>query len=1315
MEETLSNEKTELAPTAYFAALLALLRERSSSSSNAELRTSIVYLLDIVSAFVPAPLLRSQFTTILSQLVPIITDPEAGPAIAKSSIGCLESLLKAQDAPAWSLPSSQIGPRKATTILLALATDPRPKVRKRALEALTDVLKTPPRGPSLDHPAAELCAVTALSNLRQAVEAAGQIRKQRRKQEEGYDPHVLHALHMTKTIAKASQGWPSKNIEPLCEILMSISRSSNDYLVMGAFEVFEVIFKSMQDEISSAKLPHMMEAIEELQPAKNDSSLLPPWIAVLSRGYQVSAQIEPEETFSKLPQLFDRVSAFLTSPAHNIRISASECLTSFLANCIPNSTLFEPSVYDEKVFESLGNKANELLGIKYQSAWMEVFKVLVSFLDTFRWRGNPYLLSTVKAIGDLRANESFQGKKQADEVIAHAISNIGPEALLQTLPLNLAAPATGQPGRAWLLPLLRDNVSNTSLAHFKSEFVPLSQLMYQRVMDHGEREKTMEIKIYETVVHQIWATLPGYCDLPQDVPIALDQGFVELLANLLYKQIDLRHDVCRALQNLVETNQAVLSGEIPEEELRLHTRMSKTDAQRSLDHIASFASNLLAVLFNVYGQTLPQHRGYILQCISAYLSITPEKVCRKSSLVLSLTYGNQDLVDTFSRVVGLLESSFASTLSPAQDDSKSKKQSKNSLPPESHTLVDLLITISTHLPVASLPQLFSLASRIITTSNQDPQLIKKAYRLIPRLASTSTGTTALQARHSDLQSLILQTTNSTPPAARYPRLLALDTLVSTIPPTELHFIPSILSEVVLACRSTSNKARQTAFSILIHAVNVVTAAPSGTSIRNSLVPGMLSDAPDAPATIEEMFTMVSAGLAGGAPSVVAATATALGRLVFEFHSQLAKGVLADLVDTVGMFLESNSREIVRAVLGFVKVAVVVLPDEVLKAKGMALVQKIVPWCKEHKGRLRVKVKGILERCVRRWGAEEVERWVVEIGNEDGRKLVRSIRKERERRKKKKGGRDAAGDESGDDNGPEKAEFDNELDKAVYGSDEDDDNEELSELGSDSDVDMGGVSLRAKNSSRQTSHARGKQTGQFIREDLDDDDAEPLDLLAPEAMARISSRKTLPPTWTRKTKARVNEDGKLVFGAAADDDQVMQETTDDIPVNGGGVDAYTEAISGPDAIRRGQKGRMKVKQRSAGGDGARGGGRGDWMDIDRSNSNANTHTNTRDDDNDDDVRREAANLLKSSSRGAPHHRKSMSSGRPTPTQTQTQRRGLGVEKRRGPVSPSSSSAGVTKAKTKMMQGSGPGRGGGRGRVGKTRAAGGRGRGRFGGAR
>ncbi|RMD40601.1 hypothetical protein DV735_g4531, partial [Chaetothyriales sp. CBS 134920] len=1188
IEETLREQQTPLSPTAYFAASLALLKQTVAQNANAgpELIQSIVYLLDLITSHVPPALLRSQLSPILASLSPLISQAQESGPLLRSTIGCYESLLLAQDSASWALPQSQPGPRQAMPALLSVAIDPRPKVRKRAQEAVTKVLQNPPPGPALDHPAAELCAVAAQNNLKHAIEVVQQAKRHKGRPDDSHEPAVIHALQLTKTIAIASGGWPSKKIEQLCELLLSISRSTNDYLVMSAFEVFEVIFQSMTDEVSSSKLPRLLTAILELKPAQNDSQLLPPWIAIVSRGFGTAAEVEPQDTFAKLPELFDLIAEFLTSPSHNIRISASECLISFFANCIPDSVISEPSIYDEKILEQLASRALGLLAVKYQTAWMEVFKVLSAVFEALRWRGDPYLLPVVVAVGGLRGNDGFQGKSQADQVLGSAIASLGPAAVLAVLPHNLLKPTKGQPGRAWLLPLLRDHVSNTNLAHFKSDLLPLSQAMFQRVLEHGDADKTVDIKIFETVVHQVWAIFPGYCDLPLDLTLSIDQQFAELLSNLLYQQTDLRVSVCRGLQNLVESNQALLASDLDDEVLLLERRLRKSDAESNISHLSSLTSNLLAVLFNVYSQTLPQSRAYIIQCVNAYLSITPEK----------------DLVDTFDRVSKMLKSELPAPNS--QPPPKPRQQEpRNKMPPTSHTLFDLVITLSVHLPRQCFASLFALAHHILTNPNilqSDPQLIKKAYKLIPRLATSQTGAEALRSRNPELRQLIIDTADKTPVPARRDRILAIQTLIDFLPDSDLHFISAIISEVVLACKDSNEKARNAGFDLLLAVAKKIIDSPEGTVIKNSLVPTMPSDSPDAPATVGEVFSMVSAGLAGVAPHVVAASIIALSRLLWEYHDQLDREAETEIVSTVLLFIESNNREIVRAVLGFVKVVVVRCPKDMLEPKMPEIVKGMMVWSKENKGRLRQKVRGILERCLRKWNPDLVESWV---GGED-RKMVVNIRKRKERTRRKK-----KGDDYDDEDGEETTQrYDNEFDKAVYGSDDD---SEI--IGSDGEEPTPAVTLKP-----------GRKGEQYIRQDEDD---EPLDLLDPKSMASISSKKLgrLKDT-RRKRPAKTQEDGKLVFGHDDADDDVLMEGGGP----SGGVDAYIDAVAGPNAVRRGQKGKLKIKSAQR---------KSDDMELDE-----------------DDAREVGRKMAQS-----PRSRGGSFGGK---TKPQNARKGLGVEKTRG---------------------------------------------------
>ncbi|KAK5258702.1 pre-rRNA processing protein [Exophiala xenobiotica] len=114
-----------------------------------------------------------------------------------------------------------------------------------------------------------------------------------------------------------------------------------------------------------------------------------------------------------------------------------------------------------------------------------------------------------------------------------------------------------------------------------------------------------------------------------------------------------------------------------------------------------------------------------------------------------------------------------------------------------------------------------------------------------------------------------------------------------------------------------------------------------------------------------------------------------------------------------------------------------------------------------------------------------------------------------------------------------------------------------------------------------SSAGTRRGEQYIRQE--DEDDEPLDLLDPKSMGNISSRKLGrlrdAQASSRKTKAKVNEDGKLVFGGNDNDNEADEDV--DVAMSGGAgqdnsINAYLDAVSGADAVRRGQKGKLKVK-------------------------------------------------------------------------------------------------------------------------------------------
>jgi ribosomal RNA-processing protein 12 len=115
---------------------------------------SCAYLLSIVISEVDVQILRAKFEHTAQSLVACLEAySETQAPLVRSVLACMQVLLLAQDARAWT--QSQ----QCTLLLhrvIALSTDQRPKVRKRAHEAVRQVLTHPPPPTSL-HPASGAC------------------------------------------------------------------------------------------------------------------------------------------------------------------------------------------------------------------------------------------------------------------------------------------------------------------------------------------------------------------------------------------------------------------------------------------------------------------------------------------------------------------------------------------------------------------------------------------------------------------------------------------------------------------------------------------------------------------------------------------------------------------------------------------------------------------------------------------------------------------------------------------------------------------------------------------------------------------------------------------------------------------------------------------------------------------------------------------------------------------------------------------------------------------------------------------------------
>lgn len=109
----------------------------------------------------------------------------------------------------------------------------------------------------------------------------------------------------------------------------------------------------------------------------------------------------------------------------------------------------------------------------------------------------------------------------------------------------------------------------------------------------------------------------------------------------------------------------------------------------------------------------------------------------------------------------------------------------------------------------------------------------------------------------------------------------------------------------------------------------------------------------------------------------------------------------EILATLLVFLSSANREIVKSILGFVKLAIHALPVDLMRPHLEDLVPALLGWSHDHKNHFKAKVRHIFERMSRRFSWDEIYSCV---RDEEAFKVLTNIKKRKERAKRQKASR-----------------------------------------------------------------------------------------------------------------------------------------------------------------------------------------------------------------------------------------------------------------------------------------------------------------------
>ncbi|KAJ7683246.1 armadillo-type protein [Mycena rosella] len=1127
LESTFRDQHTESSPTAYFAALLTTLdstiQKGDLGLDEGDILPAELYLLALVAPFVSAPVVRTNLNTILTLTAPLFPSLTQHAPALRSQLTLYHVMLQ-------SLDRSQLetqGIRQTFASILHLCLDPRPKVRRKAADTVRDVLATPP-APLSRHPYAERVAEWIKSALSEV--SAGPFA--RPKSSKAAEPVAADsAIHILALLRPVLPNLPPPSLPAITNLLLTLPRLGNQYLSQSAYSILSELFAlPIEDESINVneQISEVLKAVLASPPSKADATLSPAWLQVLGTAMISYNLTDSNAAAAELGRVWKTIWAFLESTEGPTKVAAARSLD-LLTQCI-TPAMIESALLEKDARSTLGKiiaqTTKALDSLAYAGAIPQLLSVISSLITNMRHKvdgtksaAEALLLPLIQHVGELRVQKGFEFKEDADATIAAAMRVLGPQALLTALPLNLE-PEDRQEGReprAYLLPLL-PQPHPSPLSHFISYFVPLSERMFGLQQTAETDDKQSQAKLWSVLIGQIWTGLAGYCWATPDLRESLNPTFSALLSGLLYGQPELRPAVLRALKIMVDSNVAVASGAVDPAPNNPNS-LSPAEATLNIVHLRAQAESWLAVLFNVFGSVGRDSRGIVGDVITAWAAIA----------------GEQEIAKAHAKVVELLKANLANQ--PAQPHRNSSIEGGS----EAATTQDLVILLLPNLSPADAQQLFQLCLSAPVLSAKDNGVQKRGYKILTRLLESEKVLVDAEVVLKQLDELA----DGLAPAAKKDRFNLLSLLIPQLPSSAMHVIPSLIPEAVLGTKEPSEKARTAAFDVVVAMGRKMN---EGGVVKRNLMDGMDEDgAEDATANIQEFMTMVAGGLAGASPHMISATVTAISRLVFEFKDAIPPSMHTEILSTLLVFISSANREIVKSILGFVKLAIHTLPADLIRPHLPTLVPALLGWSHDHKNHFKAKVRHIFERMLRRFGWDEVYGCA---GEEEAKKVLVNIKKRKERAKRKKAnGRDD------EDEPVAKPVAGDAFEDVLYGSES-----ELEDSDDDEPQQARAAVPRKK---------KGAEQGARIR--MDDD--EPMDLLQGVA-SRI----------TQGTSARRRKPGQDAARFKTDDDtgkMIIDEEGDDARQADAGVDvagtAYRENITSVDGFTRGANGRVKFNK------------------------------------------------------------------------------------------------------------------------------------------
>ncbi|XP_032528017.2 RRP12-like protein [Danaus plexippus] len=933
--EVIKEQGGKESTTEYFAALMETLKVSEDESS----LVATLSLLAMGIKSVPQAVLRKQFSvsaSIFSEILEKNAQSENG-TLLRSLIGCLSVLLRSQEYALWGDSSTM----RVFEFVLAFTLHSKPKVRKAAQHAVTAIL----RGscfmiPSEDqnvkvpkvHPAASRVSEYCQSQLSAEALLAGH-------------KSVLHTLTLLRDVLCV---FNKEHIKANCESILSLMTHNNVYIKTCCLHTFHALFSAPRDysNMWGGLAVQLTRALMAARPPANDTGQVLAWATVLQSAYGCLAGLDIDLCVPLVPQFVNIcVSELWLSDVAEVNAAATNALKAVLLDCVKPA--LETDMKHRNHIEAVFKTISSGLDNPFNQAIKHVILTIAVCFEIGNEKVENVLEQLLKKLNDRRESHNFHNEKEAEYATGCAVKSLGPEFVLRIIPLKDGDSINID--RSWLLPVLKEKVTNSNLKFFATEILELATFCRKKSRELSDKNDTTGSHTYDLLCNQFWSLLPSFCNYPKDIKDNF-KYLAKVLGNVLKENQEFRLSVMQALRKLITCTE---------------------NDEEDRKEMARFAKNYVPILLNIYmspvkGSMAQGQRLAALETIQVYLTIS-DQVLREELFVNALHQLEASKGDHFQResildVIRLLvlyqtsekiENLFDNWVYPlCETVLEAPKKYKKARKEEGEEKTQQLK--------------YKDMAKLIEMEH------KKAYRILEEIFKSDKDSCKefVTNNNKKIMKLLMRSLNKAADSSKGARLRCIDHLISVSPKltSEHKLIKSALAEAIICTKDINSKCRQCAFTVITSIGNVLKEQDGG---------------------IQSFIDLLLSGVSS--PRVTSCSLRALAAALFNFYGDMELTAVQGLLETVSKLMMESNREVVAAGMSFLKVYTKVLPTEVLAGSLPLIFKTLSSISDDCKRYCRLEIGYFLSRMIRKFDAGFVEKLIPQQ-DEIMMKRLRNLRK-----------------------------------------------------------------------------------------------------------------------------------------------------------------------------------------------------------------------------------------------------------------------------------------------------------------------------------